>query len=363
MRLTAAAFALALAAVVAVAAAFGFGAFARAWTDLHPGWLVAAAAAELATFPAYALAYRLLARMHGGPDLPFPLTMRVVLAGFGPTAPAGGFALDKRVLHAVEDDQRRATIRVLGLGSLEWALLAPAAWISAVALLAMGDKRPMPSLLWPWAIAVPVGFGIGLWLAAPGRRERVAKRGGRLRKRIDRSLRGVGMLHSLARDPASCSFAFIGTTLYWTLDIASFYCSIRFIGLAPDLGETILAYATGYALTRRSLPLAGAGVTEALMTFSLHWVGPAGSGGAGRGGRVPPVQLRHTGGHRPARATAHQATVGRRRRAAHSGGPRPPPRGRAAQREPSLKPRSGERGAALGVCVAAAFERAGAPSA
>jgi uncharacterized membrane protein YbhN (UPF0104 family) len=273
VKLTVAAFALAAAAVVAVAGAFGFGAFARAWTDLHPSWLVVTAAAELATFPAYALAYRLLARMDGGPDLPLPLTIRAVLAGFGPAAPAGGFALDKRVLHAVEDDERRATIRVLGLGSLEWALLAPAAWVSAVALLATGDARPMPSLLWPWAIAVPVGFGVGLWLAAPSRRERVARRGGRARKGIDRALRGVGVLHSLARDPASCSLAFVGATLYWALDIASFYGAIRFVGLQPDLGETILAYATGYALTRRSLPLAGAGVTEALMTFSLYWVG------------------------------------------------------------------------------------------
>ena len=37
--------------------------------------------------------------------------------------------------------------------------------------------------------------------------------------------------------------------------------------------EGILAYATGYALTRRSTPLAGSGSTEALMTLALHWVG------------------------------------------------------------------------------------------
>jgi uncharacterized membrane protein YbhN (UPF0104 family) len=40
-----------------------------------------------------------------------------------------------------------------------------------------------------------------------------------------------------------------------------------------NLGEVVVAYATGYAVTRRSLPLGGAGVTEALMTFALHWVG------------------------------------------------------------------------------------------
>ena len=35
----------------------------------------------------------------------------------------------------------------------------------------------------------------------------------------------------------------------------------------------MLAYATGYVVTRRSLPLAGAAITEVLLTFALHWVG------------------------------------------------------------------------------------------
>jgi uncharacterized membrane protein YbhN (UPF0104 family) len=48
---------------------------------------------------------------------------------------------------------------------------------------------------------------------------------------------------------------------------------VRFAGLQPGLAPTILAYATGYALTRRSSPFGGAGVTEALMTFALLWAG------------------------------------------------------------------------------------------
>jgi uncharacterized membrane protein YbhN (UPF0104 family) len=38
------------------------------------------------------------------------------------------------------------------------------------------------------------------------------------------------------------------------------------------MGKVVIAYATGYAATRRSLPLGGAGVTEVLMTYSLYWV-------------------------------------------------------------------------------------------
>jgi uncharacterized membrane protein YbhN (UPF0104 family) len=256
-----------------IAAAYGFGAFADAWKHLQPNWLVLVVCAELLAVPAYAISYRVVARMNDGPGFRMPLVLRAVVAGFGPFAAGGGFALDKRVLHAMENDERRATIRVLGLGALEWGVLAPAAWVSAVALLVRGHPRAMPSLLWPWAIAVPIGFAVGLWLAAPGRRERLAREdGGRLRAAFGRALRGVGILHSLVRDP-QCFVAVVGIALYWALDIASFYGAIRFVGLQPNIGETILAYATGYALTRRSMPLGGAGATEALMTFALHWVG------------------------------------------------------------------------------------------
>src|SRR5205085_6574663 len=110
----------------------------------------------------------------------------------------GGFAVDKRALHAVQDDERDATVRVLGLGALEWALLAPAAWVAAVVLLADGDRRPMASLLWPWAIAVPVGFALGLWLAAPDRRARVASGEGRGRTALRHALEGVAILRTLA---------------------------------------------------------------------------------------------------------------------------------------------------------------------
>jgi uncharacterized membrane protein YbhN (UPF0104 family) len=37
----------------------------------------------------------------------------------------------------------------------------------------------------------------------------------------------------------------------------------------------ILAYASGYALTRRSLPHAGAGAVETMLPFALMWTGIA----------------------------------------------------------------------------------------
>ena len=148
--MTVVAFVLAVAAVAALAIINGFSEFRHAWSHLHVGWLGLVVVAEVLAIPAYAGLYRKVTELEGGPDTPFPLLLRLVIAGFGPFAPDGGFALDKRALHALEEDEHSATIRVLGLGALEWALLAPATWVAAVVLLATGDPRPMPSLLWPW---------------------------------------------------------------------------------------------------------------------------------------------------------------------------------------------------------------------
>ncbi len=259
--------------MVLIAGIYGFGKFGTVWSHLRWPWLALVVFGQLLAIPAYGLSYREVANIHDGPRLRVPLLARIVVAGFGAFAPAGGFALDKRALHAIGDDERLAVIRVLGMGALEWALLAPAAWACAVGLLVAGDHRPMPSLLWPWAILVPVGFALGLWLAAPDRVKRIGARGGRVRATVARALRGVGILRTLASGFSKCWGAWIGIALYWTFDMASLYGAARFVGLGLSVPELIVAYATGYALTRRSLPLGGAGITEALMTFALHWVG------------------------------------------------------------------------------------------
>jgi uncharacterized membrane protein YbhN (UPF0104 family) len=85
-------------------------------------------------------------------------------------------------------------------------------------------------------------------------------------------LEGVSVLHELGRSPRRYAGAWIGTALYWAADIGAFYGGLRTFGLNPSPGKVILAYATGYAATRRSLPLGGAGITEFLMTYSLYWV-------------------------------------------------------------------------------------------
>jgi uncharacterized membrane protein YbhN (UPF0104 family) len=50
-------------------------------------------------------------------------------------------------------------------------------------------------------------------------------------------------------------------------------CLAAFDRVTPGVAAVVVGYATGYALTRRTLPLAGAGAVEALLPFALVWVG------------------------------------------------------------------------------------------
>ena len=263
--------AIAAAGALLIARVTGADAVGRAFEDVRPAWIALIALAEVLAYPAYAVAYRSVAGVHGHAPLSLPLVARVVAAGFGPFHVVGGFGIDKQALHALHEDERSARVRVLGLGMLEWALLAPTTCVVSIVFLAQGADI-LPSLLWPWAIAVPLGFALALWASAPGRRDRLARIGGRRRGWLADLLAGAGVLRTLLADPRRYAGAWIGTALYWAADIAAFYGALRTFGLDIGAGKVILAYATGYAATRRSLPLAGAGVTEVLMTYSLYWV-------------------------------------------------------------------------------------------
>lgn len=256
-------------AVIVIAHVTGADAIGHAFEDVRLPWIALVAGAEILTYPAYMLAYRSIASVHGHAPLALPVVARLVVAGFGPFALGGGFGIDRQALEAIDQDERSARVRVMALGTLEWAVLAPIACVVAIVML-ITDENVMPSLIWPWAVGVPAGFGFALWASA--RSERLSRIGGKHRDWLARTLEGVGVLNLLIRQPRRYLGAWIGTTLYWAADIVAFYGALRMFGLDPSVGRVIIAYGTGYAATRRSLPLGGAGVTEALMTYALYWV-------------------------------------------------------------------------------------------
>jgi uncharacterized membrane protein YbhN (UPF0104 family) len=261
---------IALGTLFAVAWYAGFG---HVWARIHavqPIWFLVALGAEAMAYVGYVLSYREVSRVEEGPEMPVRDALAAVAAGFGAFVAQGGFAVD---LHAFRDTgitDREARVRVLGLGALEYALLAPATCIAAIALLVMGVAKPAPALTLPWAIAVPIGFAAAVW--AVGHRARFHGKTG-WREQLAQGLDSIYVLRCLFCRRRHLA-APIGTAVYWFGDIVCLWaCLQAFTHGTPDVGIILIGYATGYALTRRTLPFGGAGAVELLLPLAMWGTG------------------------------------------------------------------------------------------
>jgi hypothetical protein len=241
----------------------------HALTQMRPLWLLAALVSELVAFVGYAVSYRSTILAPGRPRLSLMLTVRLVVAGFGPAVPMGGFAFDRLALRAVHRSRRSsAKVQVVGLGVIEYLVLASAAFACALILL-LGSAPASPALTLPWILAVPPGFLLGWWATRPKILGYFERSDGRLRRWIGELLTGVEVLRSVMLRPLERPWALLGMAIYWSADIACLGFALRCFGVVVSVPALVVAYATGYAASRRSLPLGGAGITEALLTVSL----------------------------------------------------------------------------------------------
>lgn len=237
-------------------------------------WLAAALGGELLAYLGYALAYREVSRVDKGPEFKPAQLAALVSTGFGAFIPRGGFSVDLQALEQAGLRRRDARVRVLGLGMLEYVVLAPAACLAAWLLVWRHGGEPTLGLTLPWAIGVPVGFALaacGLWVQ---RHTDWLRDGGRIRSALHHAVDALRVIVILAKRPRAHVLAFAGMALYWLGDIFSLWAALHaFTADTPRTAALVLGYATGYALTRRTLPLAGAGIVEALLPFALAWVG------------------------------------------------------------------------------------------
>ena len=262
------------AAVLSVGALAGVSAtvgFTRIWHQFlhwHWIWLPIAVGGEIVAYLGYTLAYREVARAERGPELEVPQAAALVTTGFGVFVQGGGFALDRAALERVGLTQREARERVLGLGALEYAVLAPATAIAALIIVVKGEPIDR-SLTLPWLIGVPVGTLV-TFLALHWK-GRFRRKGWRMH--VYGGLRAIELLFRLVRRPLTGTVAFVGIGVYWLGDIFCLWAALHvFYAHTPPIAQLLVGYATGYALTRRTLPLGGAGVVEALLPFALGWV-------------------------------------------------------------------------------------------
>jgi uncharacterized membrane protein YbhN (UPF0104 family) len=267
---------LAMVAAALVADAAGLGALRRVTSDFDPRWLAICVCGQLAGYVGYVLALRNVAQAGGGPQLSLGLSARTVVAGFGVHGVAhvsGGFAVDYWALRRAGLEHRQAIARVACLGTLELAVLAAMALVSAIVLLAAG-AHVQASVTWPWLLVVP-GVVAALWVTSPRRRDRLAdpSAGGRIRSAFAHSVAGLTMVRSLAANPRQHRAGLLGVTFFCLGDIACLFAALRAFSVEISLPALVLAYATGSIASRRSVPAGGAGIVEVLMTFALVSVG------------------------------------------------------------------------------------------
>jgi len=240
----------------------------------HPRlfWLPVAFGATVASYLGYMLAYRECACAGSGPDLPLTHVGALVAGGFGLFIPRGGFALDREALELAGLPRREASVRTFSLGTLEYAVLAPVAFAISLLLLVTGFHSEGVPL--SWAIGVPVGAVIALSLLR--HRRSLARRQG-WRARLAHALDGIAQTVDLVRDLRAGLLALLGMAIYWAGDIFVLWACLAVFWPhgRPSVTLIVLGYASGYALTRRSLPLAGAGAVETMLPFALMWTGIA----------------------------------------------------------------------------------------
>ena len=232
-------------------------------------WLAVAAGATVISHIGYLLAYREVARHDDGPEIHPARAAALVVTGFGLVVPRGGFALDNAALceHGIKPSEARQ--RVMSLGILEYAVLAPAAFGAALVLL-LQHINAQSGLLPSWVIGVPAGTIVTLLLLP--NRGRLRRRGW-IRHRLCRMLDAIQATLTMLKSTPNGPLAALGMAVYWAADIAVLgACLALFGGHHASIAAIIVGYSTGYALTRRSLPLSGAGAVEAMLPFALSWV-------------------------------------------------------------------------------------------
>lgn len=257
--------------VVAIAASDSPRALWHSFEQLQPIWLLPAFGFELLAYVGYVLAYRATIVDSGKEKLSLALAIRLVVAGFGPFVPLGGFSFDRSALRAVHTSRRTARRQVLALGVIEYGLLAPAACVCALVLLLESNRASLVLTL-PWVFAVPPGFALAWWATQPRIVHYFQRSDGRVRRSVGELLAGVEVLRAVVQRPRERPLAVVGMAIYWGAEIACLAFSLRCFGVVLSVPALVVAYATGYAASRRSLPLGGAGITEALLTLSLIWV-------------------------------------------------------------------------------------------
>ena len=264
---------LELAAGTGLAYIAGFGAVQHVlphfWRDWP--WLAGVLGSLVVSFVGYYLAYDGIFSVEGGPRLPGRQMRAIVAAGFGGFLSHGGSALDDYALRAAGASKRDASVRVSALAGLEHGVLSIGGTVAAIVVLATGRNAPPLDFTLPWAVIPVPGFLIAFWLAERYR-DRLEDRPG-LRGKTGVFLDSIHLIRRLFLSPGGHWPAVPGMALFWAADMLAAWLGLAAFGYQMNAATFIVAVATGMVFTRRTGPLAGAGVLALVLPLTLWYSG------------------------------------------------------------------------------------------
>jgi uncharacterized membrane protein YbhN (UPF0104 family) len=239
-------------------------------------WLTVCLVGELIAYGGYVLTVRAIARVDDGNAVGLRASITEVIAGFGvfaATRTSGGFAADYWAFCEAGADRREAVRRVLALSFLEYAMLSVSALVASVLLFFGLDGHASEGWTLPSLIVVPV-FVVALWLTSPKRAQQLSRPlPGRLRRLFGDSVAGAATARHLFTSASERGLGVLGNALYWAGDILCLWAALSLVDAHLPVATLVLGYSAGYVLTRRALPVGGAGLVEIALTLSLVGLG------------------------------------------------------------------------------------------
>ena len=235
-------------------------------------WVGVSAGALLVSFVGYYFAYLGIFRVEDGPSLPRRRMYAVVAAGFGGFLAHGGGVLDEYALKAAGADEPDAKARTAGLAGLEHGVLAIGGTACAIAVLAAGFGKPPADFTLPWAIIPLPGFLIAFWLAERYR-DRFRDQSG-WRRFVGTFLESIHLIRVLFARPLRWGWAVLGMAVFWAADAFAAWAGLAAFGAGINAAGLFVGFATGMVFTRRTGPLAGAGILALVLPVTV-WLSGA----------------------------------------------------------------------------------------
>jgi hypothetical protein len=260
-----------LAAGVGLAGVAGFSDIQRVLGAFDWVWMVPVFVGLVVSFVGYYYAYRAIYGVERGPDLSKSEMRGVVIAGFGGFLAHGGAALDTYALEAAGADEREAKVRVACLGGLEHGMLSLIGTVAAIVLLAMGLAAPPLDFSLPWAVIPVPGFLLAFWLAERYR-DRLRSASG-WQGKLAIFLDGIHLVRDLFRHPVSYAGGLLGMTAFWLAESLMGWSAMAAFGFRMNWAQFIIGFGTGMIFTRRTGPLAGAGLLDLILPVTVWYSG------------------------------------------------------------------------------------------